>query len=342
MPGTESNPMEVPDGFRPLFISILIPTHNRCDILLRTMESLRGLRIPGDVRAELVVVANACADATVIRVQAAAAETPFAVRCVVEPRLGLSHARNCAISESKGEIIAFLDDDVWVDENWLSGLVNVYRQAPADIVAGPVALWWEALKKPDWLGEPAERLLSCMHSGDNVIELNRPGQCVGANFSMRRRLIEEIGPFRPGLGRVGDLLFCGEETEFLTRALNAGKRMFYAPQAQVRHWVAPERATLAYLHKAAYGSGLARPYLAPALSPGGAMGIGLKYGFRAAAYGVLELLAWAAQCRRARVNHHIRRMTCWGNVVGAWRRARRRDSQGAAAHAVVAASGSLP
>src|ERR1043165_7782257 len=43
-------------------VSILIPTHNRCAMLIRTMESLREIRLPGDASLELIVVANGCTD----------------------------------------------------------------------------------------------------------------------------------------------------------------------------------------------------------------------------------------------------------------------------------------
>jgi GT2 family glycosyltransferase len=311
----------------PLSVSILIATYNRCPILLRAIESLQALRVPEAVRVELLIVANGCTDDTVERIQEQAPGMPFPMRCVTEPTLGLSHARNRAIAESQGAILAFLDDDVWVEEGWLAGLVEVFRRHPADIVVGPVALWWEAVTRPAWLGVPAQRVLSCLNHGENVMELQQSGLGIGANLALRREVVQTVGLFNPDLGRIGAQLLAGEETEYLVRALRAGKRMFYAPQAAVRHWVAPERITLAYLHKAAYGNGLVRPWLLPSLTRPQALLIAFKYSLRAAAYGVLEAAAWAGCCRKARVNHHVRRMTCWGNVVGTWRRCGRGPAQ---------------
>src|SRR5215213_8586848 len=104
-----------------LSVSILIPTHNRRDVLVRTIESLRQLRVPPGVEVELVVVANACTDDTVAMVNCEAASMRIPISCVVEPEPGLSIARNRCIAQARHEILAFLDDDVWVEPGWLEG-----------------------------------------------------------------------------------------------------------------------------------------------------------------------------------------------------------------------------
>lgn len=303
-----------------LSVSILIPTHNRCDILVRSIESLRQLTIPPLTKVELVVVANGCTDDTVAKVEALQEAMPFSTRWVQEPKLGLNHARNRAVAEAKGNIIAFLDDDVWVEQGWLEGLLSVFNTKPADIVIGPVVLWWDAVEKPAWMDRRSEHLLSCLHYGPKAFELKQAGQGIGANMAMRREVIERVGLFKSGMDRMGDEILSGGDTDFLARALALGERMFYAPQAEIKHWVAPVRITMAYLHAAAYGNGLARPFLLPELSRGAALWIVLKAGLRAAGLRILEMLAMVCCCRKARIHHHIRRMMSWGNVVGAWRR----------------------
>ncbi|MGC8625761.1 MAG: glycosyltransferase family 2 protein, partial [Phycisphaerae bacterium] len=117
-------------------VSIIIPTHDRAALLRQTLESLTQLVIPADKNVELLIIANACADQTRHICEAATPNMPMPLRCVVEPMPGASQARNRGLTEANGDILAFLDDDVAVDPHWLAGLLAVFEQYPADVVAG--------------------------------------------------------------------------------------------------------------------------------------------------------------------------------------------------------------
>ena len=238
-------------------ISILIPTHNRSEILSRTMKSLSEIRIPVQAEVEVIVVANACTDDTEELVSSIAPEMPMPTRCVVEAEAGLNAARNRAAMEARGDILAYLDDDVWVDPDWLVGLCEVYDSEPADIVGGRVLLWWDAVSPPTWMCKDFETMLSGSDHGEDVFEVPSKGMfcMLGANFSFSRETLAKVGSFRPGLDRTGKSLLAGGETEFLLRAREAGLRMFYAPRACVKHWVAPHRIESKYLHRLAFDAG---------------------------------------------------------------------------------------
>src|SRR5690554_6174777 len=105
-----------------LSVSVVIPTHNRVDTLLRTLASLDALERPAGVHMHIVVVANACRDETVPRVRAFAQASRWPIDVVEEPRANLNVARNRGVTASCDPLIAFLDDDVWVERTWLEGL----------------------------------------------------------------------------------------------------------------------------------------------------------------------------------------------------------------------------
>ncbi|HEX4052638.1 MAG TPA: glycosyltransferase [Tepidisphaeraceae bacterium] len=239
-------------------VSILICTHNRADILRRTLQSLAELCIPAQSRFEVIVVGNACTDHTDRVVDAAKADIAFPVRYVVENQIGLSIARNRAIQAATGQIMAFLDDDVWVEPDWAIELLRVYHDYPADVVGGRVDLWWESGAAPEWLNPGYYWLLSACNHGNKTFRMRDGIGAIGANFSFRGGVLSRIGGFREDLGRIGNEMLAGEETDFVERAMAAGFKAFHVPSVRVRHWVPASRATPEYLASAMRGTARSR------------------------------------------------------------------------------------
>ena len=294
---------------------MIIPTHNRAELLSQSLESIAQLDIPAGTTVELLVIANACTDQTVQMCQAAISNMPFLMRCVVEPRAGASQARNRALAEARGDILAFLDDDVWVERGWLVGLLEVFNQYPGDVVGGKVTLWWQAVEKPPWLAHRSEHLLSSVDYGQQVRELFTGGDAISANLAIRRCVLKDVKSFRTDLDRQGRTVLAGGDTYFITQALKSGHRMFYAPRAAIRHWVTPERVTLPYLSRAAYANGLARIQMADHLSAAKALKLTAENALKFGLYSFIEMLCAAVGSQRGRINHRIRRMTSLGILI---------------------------
>src|SRR5699024_2962213 len=97
-------------------ISVAVCTRDRTSDLASCLEALTRLDPPP---FEIVVVDNApSSDATFQLVRERFPDVYY----VCEPRPGLDHARNRAVDETEGEIIAFTDDDAVVDRDWLQAL----------------------------------------------------------------------------------------------------------------------------------------------------------------------------------------------------------------------------
>ena len=297
-------------------ISILIPTHNRVDQLSRTLDSVSEQIVPDATDVELVIVANGCSDNTIAHVNTTARTFPFPLRCVDEPKLGLNAARNRGVREAKHEIVLFLDDDVAMSSGYLQSLVQVYEEENADIVGGKTELWWEVVGQPDWLPDELLNFLSCKDHGDKVCRMRKGTDLIGANFSFRKRVFEDIGPFKLGLDRTGDLLLGGGETEFLNRAFDSGYQAFYAPGCHVKHWVAPSRPTMNYLTGVAFGTAMSYIFARSSVSSWQAAKWSVYHCFHAAKHAVLEVVARVRRNRQHTAIHRVRRSTHCGYLNG--------------------------
>ena len=311
-------------------VSILIPTHNRRDILARTLDSLAAIRVPAGVAVDLAVVANACTDGTEAMVAETLPALPFAGVCLVEPRPGVSVARNLGVRGTAGEVVVNLDDDVWLGPEWLEELLKVYDQNPADLVGGRVELWWEAVERPAWVTPTVEGLLSRKTNGPAVKELHSGGETIGANMSFRRTVFDAVGGFREGLDRTGRGLLGGGETDFMDRALAGGFRMFYAPDCVVKHWVPPHRIENPYLSSISYEQGRSQVFMKGRFGPREIARCVLGRAGMVAGHGAGELWGKLRGDEAARVRHRLRRRIGLGGLAAAAQRLAGRSPVGKA------------
>jgi GT2 family glycosyltransferase len=241
----------------------VIPTHDRRADLAVLLETLAAVDAPVGLRVEVVVIANCCSDGTQALVGDLAGRFPFSLRCVSEPRLGLSIARNCGLREARAQWIAFLDDDVCVSPGWLRSTVQAIRTPGIDLLSGRVILRWET-PRPAWWSAEFDILLSDFDLGEQPIE-DSQALANGGNFAIRRAIVDRIGAFNEALDRRGRQILSGGETEFLERAMVSGFRMLYLPAMAVEHRVREERTTAPYLSRCAYGNARSRMWWRPPL-----------------------------------------------------------------------------
>jgi hypothetical protein len=103
------------------FISVVICTHERPAMLAGCLESVFKLKYPC---YEVIVVDNAPKTGETCAVVENMMMQFSNLRYVIEPNQGQCWARNTGAKASRGEIIAFTDDDVIVDAYWLIGVLR--------------------------------------------------------------------------------------------------------------------------------------------------------------------------------------------------------------------------
>jgi GT2 family glycosyltransferase len=213
-------------------------TERRWTDLTRAIESVAGQTLAAH-QVVLVIDHN---DALLRRATAA---WPNVLVVPNREQQGLSGARNTGASEATGSIVAFLDDDATAEPQWLELLAAGYRDAGVLAVGGAVEPTWPR-QRPPWFPPEFDWVVGCTHSG--MPRTPRPVRnLVGANMSIRRDVLLELGGFHHGIGRVGATPVGCEETELCIRAQQRrGGTVLYVPRARVRHRVGPERTTIRY------------------------------------------------------------------------------------------------
>lgn len=103
-------------------ITVVLCTYNRCQSLLKALESLAASELPEAVEWEVLVVDNNSSDRTREVVEEFCRHNLTHFRYQFEPQQGKSFALNTGIREARGGIIAFVDDDVIADKAWLQNL----------------------------------------------------------------------------------------------------------------------------------------------------------------------------------------------------------------------------
>jgi len=236
-----------------LFVTVTIQTYNRSALLAQTLESLRSLHAPAGVDYEILVVDNNSRDDTQDVIQRYSRLLGPRFRSVLEPRQGLSHARNRAWKEAQGQIVSFLDDDVQVDPEWLGAVAAAFEKYPAAVVGGKSYLIYPG-ERPSWLPEFYESLLSRLDYGEQVL-VNTDRPLFGVNFSVRKEWLERVGGFDTSLGRCGRSLRSGEEFDLLQRIRGQGGIAVYEPGAVVGHLVPAQRVKKWWFVKRLFAAG---------------------------------------------------------------------------------------
>jgi glucosyl-dolichyl phosphate glucuronosyltransferase len=228
-------------------VTVILCTFNRSATLPCALDSLVAQQVPASVTWEVVVVDNNSTDDTRVTVERYCNRYPGRFRYLFEAQQGLSRARNAGIHAACGEILAFLDDDVVAEPDWLANLTSSLTD-PAYAGAGGRVVAPTGFAPPHWLTLGGEMdlggPLALFDQGAIPGELNRAPY--GANMAFRRSMFEKYGDFRVDLGRCGSSLLSGEETEFANRLLVASELLRYEPSAVVHHPVPAERLNERY------------------------------------------------------------------------------------------------
>jgi glucosyl-dolichyl phosphate glucuronosyltransferase len=228
-------------------VSVVIPTYNRSELLRNAVSSVLRQN-DSQITFEIIVVDNNSRDNTREVVFSLIEEHPQRLRYIVETQQGNAYARNAGINIAKGAIIAFIDDDVTVEGNWLRSLKAAFdRRGDLSFVGGKVLPEWSGTP-PSWLTPDHWSPLALLDYGSDKIAISgkKPRGLLTANIAFRKNVFGEVGLFSPHLQRVKNSIGSMEDHEFLLRVCRRGKQGMYLPEMIARSPVDIERLTKDY------------------------------------------------------------------------------------------------
>ena len=238
-------------------LTAILCTYNRAPSLSRALESLARQSVSPATEWDVLVVDNNSRDDTAQVVRDFCERYPGRFRYVFEPRQGKSFALNRGIREATADVLAFVDDDVEVDRNWLHALTAPLADQRWAGVGGRI-LPEKGFVPPEWIDPSvpyAFAPFAFFDLGTEAQELAEPP--FGANMAFRTSVFAKHGGFRVDLGPQPGSEIRGEDTEFGWKLMAKGERLWYEPAAIVYHPVPSKRLTKDYFLAWSRGKGRA-------------------------------------------------------------------------------------
>lgn len=226
--------------------SVIICTRNRANSLKRVLTSLTQLKSDG-IAWELLVVDNGSSDQTLQVVNEFAARLP--IRAISEPEPGLSNARNAALQQAQGQYLIFTDDDVELDEMWLSAYIKGFTDYPHAAIFGGKAIPVFEAPKAEWMERSADcltDLLAIRDFGPLPLRLNDKIVPYGLNYAIRAQE-HKLEIYDPNLGVAPGRRTGGEETSVIRNLIKRGYEGVWLPSPVVYHLIPRERQTVSYV-----------------------------------------------------------------------------------------------
>ncbi len=246
-------------------ITLLICTHNNARVLSRTLEAIADQRVRPEIAWEVLVVDNNCTDETADLVRSFQNDRRIpVVRQLGESRQGVGYARRLGLTLSRGNLVAFVDDDCFLEADWVDRAVEFAAAHPrAGAFGGRNELEWEQTATDLCVAYGAS--LARQDFGAEPLRMSARGKRLpcGAGLVLRRDALLQSGYLEGALlvGRDPVRLGAGEDTEIALHVRRAGWEVWYNPRLRLRHFIPAWRMSIPYLCRLHRGFGRAEVYL---------------------------------------------------------------------------------
>ncbi|MEO6406533.1 MAG: glycosyltransferase family A protein [Ferruginibacter sp.] len=214
-------------------LSLVICTYNRDKYLPGTLSTITQQAADKN-NFELLIIDNNSTDRTAaIAAKFIADNSAINTSYFFESNKGLSFARNRGIAEAKGSVIVYIDDDVILPENYLSSLMNFFKERPdAAGAGGKVIPKYESGTEPLWMNKYLNGFIGRVDHGDAIKifdkEMKYPAGC---NMIYKKEVLLAAGGFN------NDLTFRSDDKYIFQQVKKISGKIYYIPCAWLYHYI---------------------------------------------------------------------------------------------------------
>jgi len=212
--------------------SIIIPTYNGGSTIENTLSALCEQKSP-ECNYEIITVDNNSTDNTSKIIKNFSKNSKVPIKYICENKPGSSYARNKGFKVAKGEIIGLIDDDIIVNESWVSEIFKPYSDPKVGAVGGKILLKWINGKPPTWF-KSFESWLGKLDYGPEQLILDKDQNINAGNYSIRKDILFNVGGYPP-CDAPDDKLVGDGEVGLNRKVLESGKKIIWMPSATGLH-----------------------------------------------------------------------------------------------------------
>ena len=242
-------------------LSVILCTYNRDKYIYNVLKSIAENSYERS-KYEIVLVNNNSTDNTeeeCLRFQADYPDISF--HYCIERQQGLSHARNCGIRQSLGDLLVYVDDDATVNKDYLQTYADFFDGNPNAVAAGGPILPVYETQEPSWMSHYTRALITGkLYMGDKEKEFSHNSFPGGGNACYRKTVFDQVGLFNVELGRKGNSLIGAEEKDLFDKMTTLGMKFYYLPTAILYHIIPAHKLTKDYFDKLTYSIGVSERY----------------------------------------------------------------------------------
>jgi cellulose synthase/poly-beta-1,6-N-acetylglucosamine synthase-like glycosyltransferase len=218
---------------------------------------------------EVIIVDNVSTDDTSDVANSIWPKTaPAKLKVVFEPKLGTAFARSRGLNEAKYDLVSFVDDDNWINTDWLRRVFEIMSRNRNIGACGGYNEFKCEVNPPSWFDKYKESYAVGPQAPETGDITEKRGYLWGAGLTIRRSAWMKIknGGFTFGSsGRQGDNLHAGEDSELCFALRLSGWRLWYDSGLRLTHFIKTEKLTWKYLRCLQRGFGASSIWFDPYL-----------------------------------------------------------------------------
>lgn len=227
-------------------VSLVVSTRNRSELLKHCIDSLIDQSIPFD-QYEIIIVDNDSSDDTAAVIKDYCSRYSN-IKGLTETSLGVSAPRNTAMVAAKYDWLAFIDDDGWVEKDFVAETFNVISNYDFTCFGGWFVPWYRKPKaawlRDEWFSYP--KFL------EQTGELSAKQDIPGGIFMIKKQALMDLGGFPTHLGMREGKIGYGEDNWVQLELRKKGLKIGFSPKLLLHHLVAEYKYDLSWHLKKFY------------------------------------------------------------------------------------------